>query len=209
MSTFYRRRGKRLLDLVVGIPALVATAPITAVAAVAVHRTMGSPVFFRQTRPGLDGRPFVFVKLRTMRDARDEQGRVLPDAERLTKLGRFLRASSIDELPSLWHVVRGDMSLVGPRPLLVQYLDRYSSRQARRHEVKPGITGWAQVRGRNALSWADKLEADVWYVDHVSLALDLRILLDTLHVVVLREGVAASGHVSMPEFIGTEEKPTG
>lgn len=205
INGFYRRHGKRLLDLAIGIPAAIAASPVVIAAGIAVRVTMGSPAFFRQERPGAGGRPFRFIKLRTMRDAYDAQGRPLPDSERLTPLGRFLRSSSIDELPALAHVLRGEMSLVGPRPLLMHYLPLYSPRQARRHEVKPGITGWAQVRGRNALSWEDKLEADVWYVDHVSVSLDLRILLETMRAVVLREGIAAAGHASMPEFTGTAE----
>lgn len=190
------------MDIAIAAPAAVAALPVIAVAGAAVRLTMGSPVFFSQARPGLGARTFQFVKLRTMLDAYDAEGRPLPDDQRLTRLGRFLRATSIDELPALLHVLRGEMSLVGPRPLLVQYLDRYTVRQARRHEVKPGITGWAQVRGRNSLSWQEKLDADVWYVDNLSFALDLEILLATVRAVVARDGISAEGHVSMPEFMG-------
>lgn len=202
MTSFYQRHGKRLLDLALGVPALLLTTPILTAAGLAVRATMGKPVLFRQRRPGLHGQPFEFVKLRTMREAYGADGRPLPDAQRLTRLGKFLRSSSIDELPALIHVVRGEMSLVGPRPLLMQYLGRYSPRQARRHDVKPGITGLAQVGGRNGLSWEDKLEADARYAETVSLALDLRILVATVRTVVLREGISAEGHASMPEFMG-------
>jgi lipopolysaccharide/colanic/teichoic acid biosynthesis glycosyltransferase len=174
---------------------------------------MGSPVLFVQQRPGLRGRGFRLVKFRTMKSAVGHDGRELPDAERLTALGRFLRATSLDELPQLWNVLRGDLSLVGPRPLLVQYLERYTPEQARRHDVLPGITGWAQVNGRNAISWEEKFALDVWYVDHWSFVLDLRILLLTIVRVLQREGIAQGGHVTMPEFMGTaapskERRPT-
>ncbi len=200
--SFYRQRGKRMLDVLGAATGLVLTVPVQAAAAVAVRRRLGSPVLFRQDRPGLGGRPFSLVKLRTMRDAVDESGRVLPDGARLTPLGRRLRAWSIDELPELWNVLRGEMSLVGPRPLLMEYLDRYTPEQARRHEVRPGITGWVQVSGRNALSWEEKFELDVWYVDHVSLGLDLMILWRTVRAVVARDGISAAGHETMPEFKG-------
>jgi lipopolysaccharide/colanic/teichoic acid biosynthesis glycosyltransferase len=157
-------------------------------------------VIFRQRRPGLGGVPFTLLKIRTMREAHDPSGHALSDADRLTPLGRRLREASIDELPELWNVLRGDMSLVGPRPLLVEYLDRYSPEQARRHEVRPGITGWAQVNGRNALTWEEKFALDVWYVDHVSLRLDLRILWQTVRAVLAREGISAAGYETMPEF---------
>ncbi len=176
-----------------------------ALVAIAIRIGMGSPVLFRQDRPGKDGRVFRLMKFRTMRDAKDKAGRDLPDAERLTPLGKFLRATSLDELPQLWHVLCGDMSLVGPRPLLVRYLDRYSPRQARRHDVKPGITGWAQVNGRNAVCWEKRLEMDVWYVENWSLALDLRILLLTLRKVFVREGISAAGEATMSEFMGAEQ----
>ncbi len=194
---------KRALDLVVAGAALAVLAPAIAATALAVRRSMGAPVLFRQRRPGLRAEPFEVLKFRTMRDARDAAGRPLADEERLTALGRFLRATSLDELPQLWNVLRGDLSLVGPRPLLMQYLPRYTPEQARRHEVKPGITGWAQVNGRNAISWEEKFALDVWYVDHWSFWLDLRILALTALKVVRREGISRQGHVTMPEFMGT------
>ncbi|CAN5909935.1 sugar transferase [soil metagenome] len=194
---------KKGLDRAVALGLLVATAPLLGAAALAVRATMGSPVFFRQERPGLGGTSFRIVKMRTMSSARDAVGRLLPDAERLTSLGRFLRSSSIDELPQLWNVLRGDLSLVGPRPLLMQYLPLYSREQARRHDVLPGITGWAQIHGRNALGWEDKFALDVWYVDHWSVLLDLKILARTLGSVLAREGIASEGHVSMPNFQGS------
>ncbi len=176
--------------------------PVLAVVAVLVRLKLGSPVFFRQKRPGLNGVIFEMVKFRTMTDARDAQGKLLPDAVRLTPFGRFLRSTSLDELPELWNVLRGDMSLVGPRPLLVQYLERYSPRQARRHEVRPGITGLAQVKGRNALSWEEKFEWDVRYVETRSLALDLKILWLTVAAVVFRKGSSAAGGATRGEFGG-------
>jgi len=169
---------------------------------VAIRRELGSPVLFRQQRPGLRGRPFSLLKLRSMRNEVDAFGHVLPDASRLTPLGRRLRAWSIDELPELWNVLHGDMSLVGPRPLLMEYLDRYTPEQARRHEVRPGMSGWAQVCGRNALSWEEKFALDVWYVDHVSLGLDLRILWRTVLAVLARDGISSAGHETMPVFKG-------
>ncbi|MDR3455252.1 MAG: sugar transferase [Rhodoferax sp.] len=169
-----------------------------------VRRKLGSPVFFTQTRPGLHGRPFRMVKFRTMTDARAPDGQLLPDADRLTAFGRFLRATSLDELPELWNVLRGDMSLVGPRPLLMEYLPLYSPEQARRHEVRPGITGWAQVNGRNALSWDDKFKLDVWYVDHRTLWLDVKILWRTVRKVLVREGISATGEATMPRFTGSQ-----
>ena len=169
-----------------------------------VRRKLGSPVLFRQVRPGLHGQPFEMVKFRTMTDARGPDGQLLPDAERLTAFGRFLRSSSLDELPELWNVLKGEMSLVGPRPLLMEYLPLYSREQARRHEVRPGITGWAQVNGRNALSWDDKFKLDVWYVDHRSLWLDIKILWLTVRKVVVREGISAAGEATMPRFTGNK-----
>ena len=169
-----------------------------------VRRELGSPVFFCQMRPGLHGRPFRMIKFRTMTDARGSDGRLLPDADRLTAFGRFLRASSLDELPELWNVLKGDMSLVGPRPLLVEYLPLYSRVQARRHDVRPGITGWAQVNGRNALSWDRKLEFDVWYVDNRSPWLDFRILCLTVRKVMARDGISAPGEATMPRFTGPQ-----
>ena len=193
---------KRAVDVLVAVVGLVASAPVMAAVAVAVRRDVGVPVFFRQQRPGRHGVPFELVKFRTMRTI-DETDGVANDAERLTPFGRWLRSTSLDELPTLWNVLRGDMSLVGPRPLLMEYLDRYTPTQARRHEVRPGITGWAQVHGRNFLSWEEKFEHDVWYVDHVSFALDLRILAMTLWKVVRGEAISAPGHATMPEFRGT------
>jgi lipopolysaccharide/colanic/teichoic acid biosynthesis glycosyltransferase len=169
-----------------------------------VRRKLGSPVFFRQTRPGLYGRPFQMVKFRTMTDARGPDDQLLPDADRLTPFGRFLRASSLDELPELWNVLKGDMSLVGPRPLLVEYLPLYSPEQSRRHEARPGITGWAQVNGRNALNWDEKFKLDVWYVDHRSLWLDIKILWLTVRKVLVREGISAAGEATMSKFTGSK-----
>ncbi|WP_448382810.1 sugar transferase [Desulfosoma sp.] len=198
----YARWGKRLLDLLVALTALIVSAPVLALLALLVRGKLGAPVLFRQTRPGLYGRPFTLYKFRTMTDGRDAQGNLLPDAERLTAFGRFLRATSLDELPELWNVLKGDMSLVGPRPLLMQYLDRYTPEQARRHEVKPGLTGWAQVNGRNALTWEQKFALDVWYVDHVSFWLDLKIIALTLWKILTREGISQPGQATMEEFRG-------
>lgn len=184
------------------LAALLVLSPIIAVVAVLIRWKLGSPVLFRQVRPGLCGRPFEMIKFRTMRDALDRAGQPLPDSERLTGLGRALRASSLDELPELWNVVRGDMSLVGPRPLLMDYLPLYTPLQARRHEVRPGITGWAQVNGRNALGWDDKFRLDVWYVDNRSFWLDLKILALTAWKVVRRDGISAAGEATMPRFTG-------
>jgi lipopolysaccharide/colanic/teichoic acid biosynthesis glycosyltransferase len=200
---------KRVFDRAVALTVGVVAAPLLASAALACRATMGSPVFFRQTRPGLRGKPFQIYKLRTMTDARDARGQLLPDAERLTALGRFMRATSIDELPQLWNVVRGELSLVGPRPLLMEYLPLYSPEQARRHDVLPGITGWAQIHGRNALSWEEKFALDVWYVDNWSLALDLRILAQTALTVLRRDGISREGHASMPNFQGSASASDG
>ena len=202
MTPFYRRHGKRLFDLALTIPGLVLVSPLLGLLALLVRWRLGRPVLFRQTRPGLHGQPFELCKFRTMTDARDAAGRLLPDAERLTRLGRLLRASSLDELPELWNVIRGDMSLVGPRPLLMAYLPLYTPEQARRHELPPGITGWAQVHGRNALTWQDKFTLDIWYVDHVSLSLDMKILLLTLWKVLRREGISQQGQATMEPFRG-------
>lgn len=202
MST-YRATWKRAIDVtLVGITAPV-WVPVLAVTALVVRARLGSPVLFRQQRPGLQARAFTMVKFRTMTDARDAQGRLLPDAERLTAFGRFLRASSLDELPELWNVLKGDMSLVGPRPLLMQYLDRYTPEQARRHEVRPGITGFAQVNGRNALGWEEKFALDVHYVDHQSLGLDAKILALTVWNVVSRDGISQPGQATAQEFMGS------
>lgn len=200
MGNFYRRRGKRIFDVLGASAALIVTTPVQLVAAVAVRRRMGPPVLFRQERPGLGGSSFMLLKFRTMLDDRGESGVLSPDGERLTPLGIRLRASSVDELPELWNVVRGDMSLVGPRPLLMKYLPRYSPEQARRHDVRPGITGWAQVNGRNALTWEQKFEMDVWYVENLSMRLDLGILRRTIAAVFSGRGVTADGHATTPEF---------
>lgn len=191
---------KRVFDVVVSATALVVLAPVMGLIALAVWRTMGRPVLFRQVRPGLHSKPFVMYKFRTMRDLRDAEGKLLPDEARLTPFGRWLRSTSLDELPELLNVLRGEMSLVGPRPLLMEYLDRYTPEQARRHEVKPGITGWAQIHGRNNLSWDERFKLDVWYVDNWSLWLDLKILWRTLWMVLRREGISAQGHATMPRF---------
>jgi lipopolysaccharide/colanic/teichoic acid biosynthesis glycosyltransferase len=193
---------KRVLDVVGAAVALVALAPVLVAVAVAVAAALGRPVLFRQTRPGLHGEPFVLVKFRSMRDV-DEAAGVVTDADRLTRFGRLLRETSLDELPSLWNVLRGQMSLVGPRPLLMSYLDRYNATQARRHHVRPGITGLAQVRGRNSLSWEEKFAFDVWYVDHRSLGLDVRILKATVGTVLGRRGISADGEATAPEFLGS------
>lgn len=195
---------KRLFNICMSLFGLVLVALPIAVLVVLVRIRLGSPVFFMQIRPGLNGKPFQMVKFRTMTDQLGPDGVLLPDAERLSPFGRWLRATSLDELPELWNVLKGDMSLVGPRPLLMEYLPRYSPEQARRHEVRPGITGWAQVNGRNALSWEDKFKLDVWYVDHQSLWLDIKILWMTLKKVIVREGVSAEGEATMSKFTGNQ-----
>ncbi|HEX6376795.1 MAG TPA: sugar transferase [Allosphingosinicella sp.] len=195
---------KRFTDIVLAGLALLVLAPVMAAVAVAVAVALGRPVLFRQERAGLHGRPFRLIKFRTMTDAVDGQGNLLGDAKRLTRFGRLLRSTSLDELPELWNVLRGDMSLVGPRPLLMRYLPRYSPEQSRRHEVRPGLTGWVAVNGRNALGWGDKLALDVWYVDHRSFRLDLKILLLTVARIWSRRGVTAEGSETMPEFLGNE-----
>ncbi|WP_429154411.1 sugar transferase [Aeromonas veronii] len=197
---------KRAFDFLVSFCALLLFSPIIALVAWKIRQNLGSPVFFRQTRPGLNGKPFEMVKFRTMKDAKDAQGNSLPDAERMTPFGNKLRSSSLDELPELWNVLKGDMSLVGPRPLLMQYLPLYSKEQARRHEVLPGVTGWAQVNGRNAISWEDKFELDVWYVDNRSFWLDFKILLLTVKKVLIKDGISADGHVTIEPFRGSHEK---
>lgn len=191
---------KRLFDVFVSASALFLLLLPMLLIALLVRVNLGSPVLFRQMRPGLHGKPFILYKFRTMRNALGPDGRSLPDEQRLTPFGRWLRLTSLDELPELWNVLRGDMSLVGPRPLLMEYLPLYSPRQARRHEVRPGITGWAQVNGRNALSWEERLEMDVWYVDHRSLALDTKIVWLTVWTVLTRHGVNHAGHATMPKF---------
>lgn len=194
--------GKHVLDRVCAAMGLFVLSLPFCVLWVLVRWKLGSPVFFRRQRPGYQGRPFMLVKFRSMTDARDAEGNLLPDHERLTSFGRFLRSASLDEMPELWNVLRGEMSLVGPRPLLMEYLPRYTPAQARRHEVKPGITGWAQVNGRNTIGWEEKFKLDVWYVDHCSLWLDLKILALTILQVFQRKGISAEGHVTMPEFKG-------
>jgi lipopolysaccharide/colanic/teichoic acid biosynthesis glycosyltransferase len=204
--TFYRRIGKRALDLGLAVPAFVMLAPVGLALGGLIRRRLGSPVLFRQQRPGRDGQAFELIKFRTMSNDIDPSGALLPDDQRLTDFGRRLRHTSLDELPTLWNVIRGEMSLVGPRPLLMQYLDRYTPEQSRRHEVGPGITGWAQINGRNAISWEEKFELDLWYVENVSLGTDLRILLRTAVQVLGRRGISAEGHVTMPEFTGSHEE---
>lgn len=196
---------KRLFDIVASGCALILLAPAIAVVAWQVRCRLGSPVLFRQVRPGLKGKPFEMIKFRTMRDAVDEAGNPLPDSERMTPFGSFLRSSSLDELPELWNVLKGDMSLVGPRPLLMEYLPLYSSEQYRRHELRPGITGWAQINGRNALSWEDKFKLDVWYVDNQSFWLDLKIIFLTIKKVLVRDGITADGEATMAKFTGKNE----
>jgi lipopolysaccharide/colanic/teichoic acid biosynthesis glycosyltransferase len=193
---------KRFLDLLVAALLLSLLLPVMIALMLVVRLRLGTPVLFRQLRPGLNGHPFIMFKFRTMTDARDHDGQLLPDSDRLTAFGRFLRASSLDELPELWNVLKGDMSMVGPRPLLLEYLDLYSPEQARRHEVRPGITGWAQVNGRNALDWEDKFKLDVWYVDNRTLWLDIKILWFTVHKVLARDDINASGEATMPRFDG-------
>ena len=203
--SFYRRHGKRLFDLGIAVPAAVALAPVGLALGAAARAKLGKPVLFRQRRPGRDEEIFELIKLRTMTDARDSTGSLLPDEQRLTPFGRLMRSTSLDELPTLWNVIRGDMSLVGPRPLLTQYLERYSPEQRRRHEVAPGITGWAQINGRNALSWEEKFALDLWYVENVSFRTDLAILLRTVAQVFTRRGITAEGHATMPEFMGSDD----
>lgn len=193
---------KRLFDIVASFFGLLLLLPIIAIVAWQVRRKLGTPVLFRQVRPGLHGKPFEMIKFRTMKDACDVQGNPLPDSERMTAFGAFLRSSSLDELPGLWNVLKGEMSLVGPRPLLMEYLPLYSEQQYRRHEVRPGVTGWAQVNGRNALSWEDKFKLDVWYVDNRSIWLDLKIVFLTLKKVLIREGISADGEATMSKFTG-------
>ena len=195
---------KRLFDFLVALLALLLLALPLLVLALLVRRKLGSPVFFRQVRPGLHGQPFEMVKFRTMTDARGADGALLPDAVRLTPFGRFLRASSLDELPELWNVLKGEMSLVGPRPLLMEYLPLYTPQQYRRHEVRPGVTGWAQVNGRNAISWEEKFALDVWYVENQSFWLDVKILFLTVKKVLVKDGISASGEATMTKFTGSK-----
>lgn len=200
-----RRFVKRAFDVTVAAAALVVLSPVLLLTALLVARNLGRPVLFRQERPGLDGKPFTILKFRTMKDAVAADGTPLPDSERLTPFGQKLRSTSLDELPELINVLKGEMSLVGPRPLIMAYLDRYTERQARRNDVRPGITGWAQVNGRNALSWEDRFELDVWYVENHTLWLDLKIMWLTVLTVLRRDGVSAEGHATMPEFMGSAE----
>lgn len=202
----YEKFIKRGLDLLISGCALLVLWPVLLVLVVLVRSKLGSPAIFCQERPGKNGRVFRLYKLRTMTDERDEDGRLLPDEQRLTPFGRTLRSLSLDELPELWNIFRGDMSLVGPRPLLVKYLPLYNAQQARRHEVMPGLTGWAQVNGRNLVTWEDKFNMDVWYVDHISFALDLKILWLTVKAVLRREGISAESSATMEEFQGSEER---
>lgn len=202
----YHLHGKRILDIAISLLALILLSPLLVLLALLVRWRLGSPVLFRQQRPGLHGRPFCMVKFRTMNDARDAQGRLLPDGERLPAFGRWLRSTSLDELPELWNVLKGEMSLVGPRPLLMEYLPRYTPTQVRRHEVRPGLTGWAQVQGRNGLRWEQRFALDVWYVDRVAWWLDLLIMLLTVGKLLRREGVTPPGQVTMEEFRGNRSK---
>src|SRR5690554_1245926 len=194
---------KRSFDIAGSLLGLLLLSPVIAIVAWQVRFKLGSPVLFRQTRPGLNGKPFQMVKFRTMKDAVDAQGNPLPDSERLTPFGQFLRSSSLDELPELWNVLKGDMSLVGPRPLLMEYLPLYTPKQYRRHKVRPGVTGWAQINGRNALSWEEKFQLDVWYVNNRSLWLDIKILFLTVKKVVVRDGISADGEATMLKFTGS------
>lgn len=194
---------KRIIDVLVASAGIVLFFPLMVVIALAIWCKMGRPIIYRQMRPGLHGRPFVLYKFRTMTNAVDANGQLLPDEQRLTRLGRWLRTTSLDELPELWNVLKGDMSIVGPRPLLMEYLDRYTPEQARRHEVKPGITGWAQINGRNRLSWEEKFRFDIWYVDNWTVWLDVKIMLLTIIKVLRREGINASGYATAPKFGGS------
>ncbi len=197
---------KRMMDIVISALALVVLSPLLVLVAVLVRLNLGAPVLFSQVRPGLSGVPFRMYKFRSMTGETGPDGVLLPDGMRLGRFGKFLRRTSLDELPELWNVLRGDMSLVGPRPLLMEYLPLYSPRQAKRHEVRPGVTGWAQVNGRNALSWDEKFEHDVWYVENRNLLLDVRILLKTLVSVVRRDGISNEGHATMPPFMGQKNR---
>ncbi len=197
---------KRTIDVVVSAGALVVLSPLLIGLSIVIRRRLGRPVLFVQERPGLQGRPFHMVKFRSMSDARSSRGELLSDAERLPPFGRWLRSSSLDELPELWNVLKGEMSLVGPRPLLMEYLPLYSPEQARRHDVRPGITGWAQINGRNALTWDEKFALDTWYVDNHSLALDMKIIFLTFKTVVARDGISAGGEATMPRFTGSKNR---
>lgn len=196
---------KRCFDIFAAGAGLILLSPVIAIVAYLIRKRLGSPVLFRQVRPGLNGKPFEMVKFRTMRDAVDANGNPLPDAQRMTPFGSFLRSSSLDELPELWNVIKGDMSLVGPRPLLMEYMPLYDTEQLRRHEARPGVTGWAQINGRNALSWEEKFKLDVWYVDNQSLWLDIKIIFLTIKKVLVRDGISADGEVTMSKFTGSKK----
>jgi len=199
---------KRLFDIISSMAGLILISPLLAILAVLVRIKLGSPVLFCQQRPGLGGKAFVIYKFRTMTDQREASGNLLPDKQRLPAFGRFLRSTSFDELPELLNVLKGDMSIVGPRPLMMKYLDRYSPQQARRHEVKPGITGWAQINGRNTISWEDKFKLDVWYVDNRTFWLDMKIILKSIWMVIAKEGITQQGRATMDEFMGTPQNNT-
>lgn len=200
MSKFF----KRLFDIIASASGLIILSPVFLILAYLIRKNLGAPVFFTQERPGKDGKPFKMIKFRSMRDAVDKDGNPLPDSERLTPFGKKLRAASLDELPELWNVLKGDMSLVGPRPLLMSYLPLYNDLQFRRHEMKPGVTGWAQVNGRNAISWDEKFAYDIWYIDHFSLWFDMKILFLTIKKVFIKEGISAEGEATMPYFTGND-----
>ena len=197
---------KRLLDIIIASIALVLLSPLYAFVAYKVKKNLGSPVLFRQVRPGLHGKPFEMIKFRTMKDAVDEQGNPLPDSERLTPFGQMLRSTSLDEMPELWNVIKGDMSIVGPRPLLMEYLPLYSPEQAKRHDVRPGMTGHAQVNGRNAISWEEKFKLDTWYVENQSIWLDFKIMFKTVHKVLAKDDISAEGEATMTRFTGSQNK---
>lgn len=200
MSKFF----KRLFDIIASVSGLIFLSPVFLILAYLIRKNLGAPVFFTQERPGKDGKPFKMIKFRSMRDAVDKDGNPLPDSERLTPFGKKLRATSLDELPELWNVLKGEMSLVGPRPLLMSYLPLYNEFQNRRHEMRPGVTGWAQVNGRNALSWDEKFAHDIWYIDHYSFWLDMKILFLTVKKVFIKEGISAEGEATMPYFTGND-----
>ncbi|MCY1163097.1 putative sugar transferase EpsL [compost metagenome] len=197
---------KRLLDIIIASTALILLAPLYAFVAYKVKKNLGSPVLFRQVRPGLHGKPFEMIKFRTMKDAVDAHGQPLPDSERLTAFGKMLRSTSLDEMPELWNVIKGDMSIVGPRPLLTEYLPLYNAEQAKRHNVRPGMTGHAQVNGRNAIGWEEKFKLDTWYVEHQSTLLDFKIMFKTVHKVLAKDDISAEGEATMTRFTGTEKK---
>ncbi|RYZ86705.1 MAG: sugar transferase [Moraxellaceae bacterium] len=197
---------KRLLDIIIASIALLLLSPLYAFVAYKVKKNLGSPVLFRQVRPGLHGNPFEMIKFRTMRDAVDDQGNSLPDSERLTPFGKMLRATSLDEMPELWNVIKGDMSVVGPRPLLMEYLPLYSADQAKRHNVRPGMTGHAQINGRNAIGWDEKFKLDTWYVDNQSILLDFKIMFQTVHKVLSKDDISAEGEVTMTKFTGSQSE---